>query len=352
MPTEKRLFCSKPFRWFEVTELRSVKGEVVLCCPGWLDTSVGNLQHQSIEEIWNGEKAQNIRRSILNGSFEYCNRSVCPFLQTKSGPVQIVEDVEDPYLKESIEKNLTVLPYGPKEINCCYDKSCNLSCPSCRTGLIMETGKKDQIEKIQRKIQEKGLKDAVFLSITGSGDPFGSPFFRKWLQTMKREEMPNLERIHLHTNGLLWTPITWRKIPEEVRQLVKTTEISIDAASPETYAVNRRGGDFEKLLENLEFIGELRKYGFLTNVTISMVVQENNFTEMHEFVRLGLRFGFDTVYFSQLVNWGTYSDKDFCKKAVHHKGHPRYLEFVDILNNEICRHPIVYAGNLTMFIDQ
>jgi len=41
------------------------EGEVYLCCPSWLNTSVGNLAYQSVDEIWNGPIAQDIRRSGL-----------------------------------------------------------------------------------------------------------------------------------------------------------------------------------------------------------------------------------------------------------------------------------------------
>ena len=346
MSKEKQLFCSKPFKWFEVSGWYEPKGDVFMCCPTWLDTPIGNLQNQSVEEIWNGEKAQEIRRSILDGSFRYCNRSRCPFLQSVSGPVEKVEDVQDKDLKLVIEEGLTILPYGPREINCGYDKSCNLSCPSCRTEIIVESKYKRQILKIQGKIQDEAIKDAHLLYITGSGDPFGSPFFRKWLKTMRREDMPLLKNLHLHTNGQLWTPKMWGTISRDVRQLVKSTEISIDAASSETYSINRRGGSFERLLENLEFVSTLRRNGPLERVTISMVVQENNFLEMPDFVRLGQRFDFDTVYFSQLVNWGTFSEKEFTNRAIHLPTHPRHSEFVDLLKDEILYEKLVYLGNL------
>jgi len=350
MSKKKQLFCSKPFRWFEVSEVNE-KGEVFLCCPSWLDTPIGNLRYQSVEEIWNGEKAQEIRRSILDGSFEYCNRSRCPYLQTISGAVEIVEDVKDEDLKAAIEKELTILPHGPREIICSYDKSCNLSCPSCRTGIIVETANKQQILEIQGKIQNEALRDAHLLYITGSGDPFGSPFFRKWLQTMKREDIKSIKKIHLHTNAQLWTPQMWATIPKEIQEIVRDVGISIDAASSETYSINRRGGSFERLLENLEFISTLRKSGPLGWVGISMVVQENNFMEMPDFVRLGKRLGFDTVYFSQLVNWGTFSEEEFRNRAIYLPAHPKHSEFVDLLKDEIFNESLVDLGNLTEMIN-
>lgn len=346
MGKNRQLFCSKPFEWFEVTQLNR-RGGVYLCCPSWLNTPVGNLRYQSVDEIWNGETAQKIRRSILDCTFEYCNEARCPYLQTMSGPVKRVEAVEDKDLKIAIDNNLTVLPYGPKKIICTYDQSCNLSCPSCRTQIIVEMEYKQEILSIQGKLQNEALKEADFLHITGSGDPFGSPFFKRWLQSMKRGDMPNLEQIHLHSNGQLWTAKMWNTISVEVQQLVRSAEISIDAASSETYAMNRRGGNFEKLLRNLEFISTLRRGGPLEFWKISMVVQENNFLEMPDFVRLGQRFGVDQVYFSQLVNWGTFSDGEFAQRAIHFPAHPRYKDFAKLLQDSIFDEPIVDLGNLT-----
>ena len=351
MSKKNKLFCSMPFRFIEVTGWYPPKGDVFLCCPNWLRVPAGNiLQCHSFEEIWNGEKAREIRRSILNGSFEYCDHFTCPFLQTISGPVERVEGIKDEELMQIVENNLTCLPYGPKEIKCSYDKSCNLSCPTCRTEIIIESECEQQILEIQNKLENDALKDAHYLSITGSGDPFGSPFLRRWLQTMRRETMPHLKNLHIQTNGQLWTPKMWGTIPEEIRRLVKTAEISIDAASSETYSVNRRGGNFARLLENLAFISALRKKGPLNSLTISMVVQENNFKEMPDFVRLGKYFDFDIVSFGRLMNWGTFSEEEFSNRAIHLTSHPNHLELLELLRGEEFQESIVYLGNLTELI--
>jgi hypothetical protein len=339
-------FCSKPFEWFEVTQLNN-RGGVYLCCPSWLDTPVGNLKEQSVQDTWNGETAQNIRQSILDGSFRYCNQTRCPYLQTRSGPVTRVSEVDEPRLREVIDKQQTILPYSPPKIICTYDQSCNLSCPTCRKEVIVEIDHEDEILGIQHKLQAEALNEAEYLHILGSGDPFGSPFFRKWLQTMQKDDMPKLDWIHLHTNGLLWTPKMWESISADVRQLIKSTEISVDAATPETYAVNRRGGNFEQLLKNLNFIKELRQNGPLTRFKISMVVQANNYREMPKFVELGVELGVDEIYFSQLVNWGTFTDEEFKQRAIHLPSHPFNKEFSHLLSNSLFDRPEVSLGNLT-----
>jgi MoaA/NifB/PqqE/SkfB family radical SAM enzyme len=342
----EKLFCSKPFTWFEVTGWQEPKGDVYLCCPTWLERPVGNLLEQSVSEAWNGRVAQEIRESILDGSFSYCNKVRCPFLHSLSGPVELAANVRDPQMRMAIDSNLTELPWGPKEINCAFDKSCNLSCPSCRTERIIESENSDAIKIIQEKLECDALPEAQLIYITGSGDAFGSPFFNHWLRTMRLDDKPNLTDIRIHTNAQLWSPQMWGQIPEPVRSRIHRAEISIDAATPETYAINRRGGSFERLIKNLEFVRELRRAGPLRDLTISMVVQSNNFLEMSDFVRLGKRYEADGVYFSQLVNWGTFSSEEFSERAVHLAEHKRHSEFLAALDDPILDDPVVYLGNL------
>jgi len=339
------LFCSRPFEWFEVHG-GPRRGLVHLCCQSWLDYPVGDLRRQSVAEIWNGERAQEVRRSILDGSFRYCDHSVCPFLQTRVSPVQRRSEVTDARLREVIASGATRLEWGPQVVNCSYDRSCNLACPSCRDELIVEQDESAEILAIQEKVRTEALVDARKLYITGSGDPFGSPFFRDWLRSMREEETSRLGRIHLHTNGLLWSPRMWSSLPANVRALVKDAEISVDAASAATYALNR-GGHWDVLLENLAFVAELRRQGPLEWVGLSFVVQENNFGEMPAFVALARSFGFDLVLFNQIVNWGTFSPPDFRRRAVHLPLHPRHPELIELLQSETFADPIVHLGNLT-----
>jgi MoaA/NifB/PqqE/SkfB family radical SAM enzyme len=323
------------------------RGDVFFCCQSWLPQSIGNVAEQPVKEVWNSGAAQDIRRSILDGSFRHCQADKCPYLQRVDGPVQRAVEVTDDRLRAVIRDEVTELPFGPTEIICCFDQSCNLSCPSCRAGIIMETAHADAILHVQARLESEALKDARLLYITGSGDPFGSPFFRRWLQTMKRTSMPNLERIHLHTNGLLWTPRIWSSIPAETRSLVKAATISVDAATPGTYAENRRGGEFPTLLERLAFIAGLRRDGPLDFLEIHMTVQANNFGEMPAFVELGRQHHCDRVTFHKLLDWETFAPAEYAARAVQFPGHPRHQELLDTLYHPALLDPIVYLSNFT-----
>ena len=187
-----------------------------LCCPAWLSVPVGNIRKQSVNEIWNGEAAQKIRRTILDGTFEHCRRDRCPFLETVSGPV-IRRDEVDGESKRILDEQLVTLPYGPRAISCSYDKSCNLSCPTCRSHVIIEVDRKNEIQEIEERIRSEGLRDATLLYITGSGDPFGSAAFFRLLTRLDVSAAPRLKEIYLQTNGLLWTPNMWERIGNGAR---------------------------------------------------------------------------------------------------------------------------------------
>ena len=71
---EKRYYCTKPFEQIQLLE----NGNMIPCCPPWINHyTIGNINEGSYEEIWNGEKAQEFRKSILDGSFRYCNEKSC-----------------------------------------------------------------------------------------------------------------------------------------------------------------------------------------------------------------------------------------------------------------------------------
>ena len=123
-----------------------------------------------------------------------------------------------------------------------------------------------------------------------------------------------------------------------IHSLVKSAEISIDAATKYTYETNRRGGKWGKLIENLEWIQTLG-----INTKISMVVQKNNYHEMPEFVKLGEKYGFD-IYFAKLIDWHTYAD--YSERAIHLPQHPDHLKLVKILKNPIFNKPYINLGNL------
>jgi len=314
--TDPPSHCRRPFEWFEVHP----DGSVFLCCPAWLKRPAGNLLRQSVAEIWNGPVALELRKSLLNDSFHNCNRRLCPRL----APLLREDSPGTLQGKRPVKDSEVFLPRGPVILNLCFDRSCNLSCPSCRTAPRAATAEeRENMRLMGRRLREAG-EGVRGMRLSGYGDPFAAPGYREFLASIRPEEFPALRSLALHSNGLLFdeagfTALGW------LREKLDEVEISVDAADGPTYALNRRGGDFERLLANLEFIRSLQ-----VRTSLSFVVQANNFRQIPEFADLAGRYGF-RAYFSRLVNWGTFSRQEYRVRAVHLEDHPMHGELKKIL---------------------
>ncbi|MBN1958441.1 MAG: SPASM domain-containing protein [Desulfuromonadales bacterium] len=335
---EQRLICTRPFEWCEIHP----GGSIFLCCPGWLKRPLGNILEQDIDTLWNGPLAQEIRKSILNHSFHNCNSRRCPFLSTQTEPVSPVASVQNAEVRTALEQRQTQLDYYPRRLNLCFDDSCNLSCSSCRSEIHQAFGKElETCELVAERIIDQLLPQAHEITLSGFGDPFGSPTYLRLLHDLNQQ--PDGPDLRLHTNAQLWTEQLWAALPA-LHSRISAAEISIDAATTETYALNRSGGSFSRLLNNLEFISRL-----CLPLTLSMVVQANNYREIPAFIDLANQFN-ATAYFSKLVNWGTFSQLEYRLRAVHIPEHPDHAEFHSLLIRAAA-HPRVKIGNLLACID-
>ncbi|OAN11329.1 hypothetical protein A3K86_20470 [Photobacterium jeanii] len=325
--------------------------EAYMCCSGLhASKSMGNPSEQSLKDIWNSEEAKLFRKSIIDGSYRYCLKDSCSFLMDESHRFPLLEEYH-----ESIQKDILradgVMSHGPAHLNCGFDMSCNLSCPSCRNEQFIESGERaEKIQDIECEIESMGtFFHSIYIS--GSGDPFGSPHSKKFLKRMTQQKYPRLKSINLHSNGQLFTQRNWLQLPQFIRDCELSVEISLDGASKETIETNRRGVNFDKLLDNLKFISKLRESNEIKFLKFSFVVQENNFHEMREFVSFCTALNSDCISFSKVQNWGAFSEKEYEHKAVHLSSHPRHKELLNILVNEDLYNDRVSIGNLSSLFD-
>jgi len=337
----KKYICNVPF-----TSLEIHNNVCFVCCPSWLPNKI-ELQDIPLNDIYNSEPIVDIRNSILDGSFKYCDKELCPHLSklinygVTSGPIDL--KVNSSY-NSPIVKNNT-----PDNIIMNFDRTCNYKCPSCRVDLIVESSK--GIERVEKTIEEIDTyysKNVKTLYITGSGDPFVSVGFKNYLRNFKPEKYPLLKTIHLHTNASMWNEEMWNSM-KNIHKYVRTCEISIDAGTKETYETKTRlGGDWDNLINNLKFINTIPTLGAIKT---SFVVQDSNYMEMDMFYRLMYSI-FDKkvrVYFGKITNWGTFSEGEFKIKQVWDENHPEHglfkKEFDKVCRNEYLTH------NLYEFID-
>ena len=337
--------CPNPFIQLDVLGRNSH-----LCCSSFLNTSIGNISNRSWQAVWNSEIAQAIRESVHDGSYRYCNKGTCPVIQSNALVPATELAAKADHWREIIETVATVLSQGPESVNLAYDRTCNLSCPSCRTRPFAADDRlRARFDLMQERAILPLLKGAKTVFITGSGDPFASKNFRRLMEQLTPADYPDL-RFQIMTNGMLFTPRQWEQFPALHRR-VKILKISIDAAAGPTHELLRRGARWPVMLENMAFAGELTARGEVDHFELVFTVQSQNYREMGAAIDLAKSVGATSVYFGRLTNWGTFSRDEYRDKAVFLADHPDHDEFIRQMQDPRLRDPMVTLGDLSTFVD-
>lgn len=337
--------CTAPFIQFDVLE-RSTH----LCCASWLQQSAGDLSSaEDWRDVWNSPAAQDIRASIHDGSYRYCNKIACPKIQGDD-LIPATELAEQSALwREILEAELAALPVGPETVNLAYDRTCNLSCPSCRVEkFAADEALRQRFDQLQQSRILPMLKHAKIVFVTGSGDPFASKNFRRLMSELTADDYPQL-RFQIMTNGMLFTPKQWAEFPALHRR-TRLLKISVDAATGPTHELLRRGARWPVMLENMAFGGRLLADGLIEHYELVFTVQRENYREMGDAVDLAKAMGADGIYFARMTNWGTFSDEDYRDKAVFLPSHPDHSDFLERMQDDRLRDPIVLLGDLHEFV--
>jgi hypothetical protein len=334
--------CPAPFEQIETR----TDGAVHFCCSGWQPVPIGRLS-DGADAMWNSARAQEIRRSVLDGDFEHCSRWHCPAIAARRLPGRAEAAGNAGPLAKAVREHATRLDTAPTRVILSHDRSCNISCPSCRDHLIqLGHARSAALDALFEKSLRPLLTHARWIKLTGSGDPFGSRHFRGLLRTVATE--PGERRLQLHTNGLLFDERAWDELALEER--VDSVWISIDAARPATYSVLRRGGNFRVLLRNLDFLGALRRHGAFNSLRLDFVVQAGNYREIGDFVDLARRVGADGVYFIRLRNWGHIPVARFREMDVCDARHPEHARLLEQLADPRLAGPTVDLGSLASLL--
>lgn len=327
----KNYICKNPFEYFDIQENSSY-----VCCPSWCSTNV-KTNNGSIG--WNDYKTKEIRKSILDGSYRYCDKNVCPSLNKLLNKGEVSHNFvsRDKFVKhysinsiddlDNIDFDCTHVLFG-------FDRSCNLKCPSCRKGMV--TNDKDNSPfylnklNILKSIEDNLGKSLKSILITGSGDPFYSNLYRNYLINFDESKYPNLEEIKIITNGIMLDSKMWDKL--QSKKYIKSIEVSIDAGTKDTYEnITRLNGNWDRLIDNLKFISKLESVKFFQ---LSFVVSELNYKEMNIFYDIITDIfkgrNIEVVY-RQHVHWedGLYTQKEVGDISIfdeNHKNHKLFLE--------------------------
>lgn len=274
------------------------KGDCFVCgCELWLPISVGKItDFERLEDVWASPAAQALQQSIDDRTFDNCAVTRCGIIHY-----------------DMIETEYTI------SIN--IDESCNLRCPSCRTDAVMINSGNKYEEKLAWANHLVGLLEQFDqpcrIIMSGNGDPLASNIMRPLLHRYRPKKN---QWIKLFTNGLL---IRKQLTDNPVLAHIDEYLISIDAGSAEVYEQVRLGGKWNLLLDNFKFLKENTRHrnGKNHNVSLTMVMQKNNYHDMKNFCELCVQFGF-LGSITKLEDWGTWTD--FASHDVLSPAHPEH----------------------------
>ena len=296
-----------------------LQGNVSLCgCESWMPAKVGNIFQQSIKEILGSELAQDIRNSITRGSYEYCNGIVCSTISLDR--LIGVENLSEQHQHAVAHPNNWTLP---QQIYLSGDLTCNLTCPSCRTGIfkIDEEQVEEQVKLgqiLKNNLFSDNSNQSIVLHVSTSGEVFASPLLLKFLSSIEPSKFPNL-RLWLQSNGLL-APRFWHKLGSMADRVDNIT-VTVDAAQSSTYEKLRRGGKWSDILESLEWIKNKKiKNGM--SLHLRMIIQRDNIDQLIEFYELGQNYLANQIDYVRITNWGTYSEQEFKDIDIFDIDHP------------------------------
>lgn len=310
-----------------------VHGNTRCCCTTFVKPNLGNVFEKGASEIWNSNLHKVMCLSTENKTFSFCDKTMCPLFVGK----------------KSVKKDLSDLSYKkmellPEVLALGYDSSCNLACSTCRKELHFARGEElIEVNQITEIVKREYLSRCRFLILAGNGEVFASPSYRNAYESKECNPM----FIRLLSNGMLFNRKNWERFVKKYNTQKIMLTVSIDAATPKTYESIRRNGDFEILKKNMMFASELRKTGSLCYFRINFVVQKENYREMVPFVKWGEQLGVDEVFFTKILNWGTYTDEEFAQiSMMEADGITPKPELKEILGHPVMKSKIVDLGTI------
>ena len=323
-------------RILEHVQVFNPEGSIRLC--SWLrDNTIGKLSENTIEEIWNGEKARSLRERLASGDYSLCNIDCCPYLSNGN-----IDDI----LVEIDE-----IPQYPTHLLLGYEMVCNYKCTCCSTHIAGKSLRDFKLPLKEAKmaygIIEERLKPVLphlkHIGANGLAELFMSKHILKQLSEWRPIAPPEECSVSLETNGSLFDEQHWKQI-ENLGQYKLSVAISVMSFDEHIYQVlSGCNYPITRIENNLRFVKKLREQGIINHLTIATVVQERNFHTMPEFARRCVEeFGADYVRLYPYVRQYTEKPEVGWFMDVRGAYHPYHEEYKEMMKDPIFKNPKVH----------
>lgn len=324
-------------RGINFVQIINAEGDVRIC--GWLkDCIIGNLIDDDMKTIMHSERAKELRKPLLDGTYSNCLKDNCPYLSNNDMERHLIE--------------LEEVPDYPQAIYLAYEGVCNYSCTCCSSYQhMLETKQEDKSGKYD--LLEKRIKEFLpyvrTVGANGRGELFASKRILKllseWRPLSPKEEIS----VYLETNGSMFDKKHWQQI-ENLGQYNLSVVITIMSFDESIYQyLSGTKLPINRLEENLRFVKKLREAQVINYLELATVLQEANFREMPDFIKRCIEeFGADKVRIRPIMPSESEDKNIQWFMDVRNPKHPYYEDYCKVIRQPIFQdsHVLLWSNDL------
>jgi len=169
-------------------------------------------------------------------------------------------------------------------------RRCNLACPMCPVGSHRTYRAPDMSLEQFRKVIDEMASFLIHLTLHNYGEPFLHRDIYHMIEHAKKRGVPD---VNVSTNGHFLDPS--RLIDSGLDEIM----ISLDGITQEIYARYRRGGNLEKVIENIRGLDSEKKRRQTGKplMELQFIIMKHNQDQMDGFRKLAMELGADRVRF-------------------------------------------------------
>lgn len=174
---------------------------------------------------------------------------------------------------------------------------CNLGCATCIRH-VWEEPLGNMTERIYQKILDALTEYSPVPEIFFGG--FGEPLSHPNIVSMIQQAHDRGARVELITNGTLLEEETLKRL---IKAGIDQIWVSIDGATPESYADVRLGNQLPRILENLRILQRMKhRYSLVKpDLGISFVAMKRNAKELPDIIELASNLGASQLMVSNVM---------------------------------------------------
>jgi radical SAM protein with 4Fe4S-binding SPASM domain len=284
-------------------------GAVAPCCYwGAYDNAnppIGNINDNTIAEVWNNERFQQLRRGMSVGDLAMAGCEKCFALkQGLSLDLDYDRNCEDEAsettaygtniktLKREIAEGREILSANPTIVSYTPSHRCNIRCTHC----YQESTRTSEVSRTRAAAEIVALTPYLTRIIAGGGEPFLLPIWGEFLTNFDLTKNPYLD-FGTSTNA---TIVTDRIVDGLSRFKHLTINISLDGIGA-VYERVRIGAIFREVHRNISKLKAVvdTKIGSRSSIGCTMSVMKSNILDLVNFIRFcqaeELRFSISPV---------------------------------------------------------